>query len=182
MGSCSNLTRLHWGGTVSLEQLAPVIEKPIWAHLEDFSLDYFRGSDKEFAAYISTHLPPLKHLKLSVVNFGSECFAFLRERRLDSLRTLSLTGIRAITSRMALDILLQFPYLTLFGTERIDLRDFRSTPQPWVCQELKHFQVFLKSDPDNPGADTLLLDQLSKLVHVEDLDVRHYSAQIPALA
>lgn len=179
MGTCSNLTRLHWRGTLPIEQLATVMEHPLWPHLEDFCLEYVRGSEEDLAAFVLIHLPPLKHLKILSGHIGPVCFGILQERHLDSLQTLSLVGPRMIISRMALDILLQFPHLVVFETERIDLRDFRLTPQPWVCQGLKHLRVTFESDPNDPGADTLLLEQLSKLVHLEKLCVSPLSYYSP---
>ncbi|KAG9068311.1 hypothetical protein KI688_010577 [Linnemannia hyalina] len=168
MGTCSSLTRLRWRTNISIEQLATVTERPLWPHLEDFSLDYVRGSEEDFAAVVLIHLPPLKRLTILMGPIGPVCFGILQERHLDSLQTLSLTGTEMITSRMALDILIQFPHLVVFEADHIDLRDFRSTPQPWVCQGLKRLRVTFESDPSDPGVDTLLLEQLSKLVHLEE--------------
>ncbi|KAF9123279.1 hypothetical protein BG015_005349, partial [Linnemannia schmuckeri] len=178
MGTCSNLTRLHWGGTIPIEQLATVTERPVWPHLEDFSLEYVRGSDEDLAAYILSHLPPLKHLKLSIGYLGPACFGILQERHLDSLRTLSMPGTKMATRKMALDILLQSPKLVAFKVLSIDLRDLRSNPQPWACRAPKHLQATFESDPNDPEADILLLKQLSKLVHLEGLNVRSYSTPI----
>ncbi|KAG9068328.1 hypothetical protein KI688_010594 [Linnemannia hyalina] len=173
MGTCSNLTRLHWRDIISIEQLATVTERPLWPHLEDFSLGYVQESEEDFAAVVLIHLPPLKRLTILMGPIGPVCFGILQERHLDSLQTLSLAGAGTITSRMALDILLQFSHLVVFEAYHIDLRDFRSTPQPWVCQGLKRLRVTFESDPSDPGVDTLLLEQLSKLVHLEELYATH---------
>ncbi|KAK3836417.1 MAG: hypothetical protein JOS17DRAFT_479132 [Linnemannia elongata] len=177
MGTCSNLTRLHWRGTIPIEQLATVKEHPLWLHLEDFSLECVRGSEEDLAAFILIHLPPLKQLKISIGHIGPVCFSILQERHLDSLQTLSLIGTK-ITSRMTLDILLRSQHLVVFEADRIDLRDFRSTPQPWACQRLRHLRVTFESDPNDPDTDTLLLEQLSKLVHLEELYVSPYLSHL----
>ncbi|KAF9540651.1 hypothetical protein EC957_003936 [Mortierella hygrophila] len=174
MGTCSNLTRLRWRTIISIEQLATVTKRPLWPHLEDLSLDYVRGWEEDFAAVVLIHLPPLKHLTILIEPIGPVCFGILQERHLDGLQTLSLVGTGTITSRMELDILIQFPHLVVFEAQHIDLKDFRSTPQSWVCQGLKRLRVTFESDPNDSGADTLLLEQLSKLMHLEELHVMQY--------
>ncbi|KAF9131566.1 hypothetical protein BGW39_001615 [Mortierella sp. 14UC] len=179
MCSCSNLTRLHWGGTVSLLQLAAVTEHPIFPSLEEFSLgDYVLGSDEELAAVLSW-LPPLKHLRLARGNFGRMCFSILRERHFDSLRTLAAQGQGLISKQMALEVLQSCIHLEEFRANTIKLRDLRPDPRHWVCHGLKHLQVTFENDPYNPGASTLLFDQLSTLTRLEVLDMKYYGYSAP---
>ncbi|KAF9085786.1 hypothetical protein BGX29_001776 [Mortierella sp. GBA35] len=95
---------------------------------------------------------------------------FLR-RHFDSLRSLDVSAFPGFVSSMTLEVLLHCPQLEECMAPRIALKDLRSSPQPWVCLGLKRLSMFFVSDPDAPGDNALLFDQLSRLGRLELLDV-----------
>ncbi|KAF9089947.1 hypothetical protein BGX23_006344 [Mortierella sp. AD031] len=117
--------------------------------------------DDEVASMIR-QLPAFRHFEL-------ECNEF--KRLFNTVRTLRMQLCRQFTSRMALDVLLHCVHLEDFETYQISLSDLQSTLQPWACQGLKRLKVFFASDPDEPGNNTLLFEQLSRLRRLESLDV-----------
>ncbi|KAG0273515.1 hypothetical protein BGZ95_010679 [Linnemannia exigua] len=185
MCRCPNLTRFHWGGNILLQQVAAVAELPDWPFLEEFSLGGdVHGSDEDLARILSC-LYPLKHLRLTSGDFGQVCFSILRERHFDSLKTLAAQGGGLLSSQMALEVLQGCAHLEEFRANKINLRDLRSSPQPWVCLGLKHLQVTFASDPRDPDADSIMFDQLSRLTRLEVLDMKSYgsiSTGLPSFA
>ncbi|KAF9106287.1 hypothetical protein BGX29_009936 [Mortierella sp. GBA35] len=143
-----------------------------WPLLEELDVGVFPGTDKEIANAIRL-LPPLKCLRRGYHSdaFGPVCFGNLRERHFDSLRGLDVLSCRLFTSRMALDVLLQWPQLEEFGASCIFLIDILATPQPWVCHGLKKLSTFFASDPDNFASDLLVFEHLSRLSFLEEVDI-----------
>ncbi|KAF9289452.1 hypothetical protein BGZ88_007730 [Linnemannia elongata] len=119
------------------------------------------------------------HLKnhaewVQIIGYGplpSSALAISNGRLFPSLKSLHLTGCCKVTSRMALDALLQYHELEDFRVPRISVTDLKLTPQPWVCHGLKRLSVFFASDPVDPRADSLVFEQLSRLQWLESLDV-----------
>ncbi|KAK3844296.1 MAG: hypothetical protein J3R72DRAFT_488714 [Linnemannia gamsii] len=173
--SCHNLTKLHWGGTIPIQQVALAAKHPIWPSLEDLRLGATIGSDQDLAAVIFHHLPPLKHLNLASGAFGPVCFGILRERHFGTLTSLTAPEFGVLSSGMALDLLQHCSHLEVLQTNHICMRDVRSNPQPWACRGLKHLQVTFDSDPYSPEADTILFEQLSRLTSLEEINISRYS-------
>ncbi|KAF9911597.1 hypothetical protein EC991_003061 [Linnemannia zychae] len=169
--SCHNLTKLRWGGTIPLRQVASAAKHPVWPFLEDLQLGVVHGSDQDLADVIFHHLPPLKQLSLSSGAFGPLCFGILRERHFATLTSLDAPKSNLFSSRMALDVLLHCVNLEQLRVYHIYMRDVRATPQPWVCRGLKHLEVTFESDPNDYEADALLFEQLSKLTHLKHINI-----------
>ncbi|KAK3844288.1 MAG: hypothetical protein J3R72DRAFT_488703 [Linnemannia gamsii] len=117
------------------------------------------------------------HLRLASGNFGQVCFGILREQHFGSLRTLAMRGAGLLSSQMALEVLQSCARLEEFRASEINLRDLRSSPQPWVCLGLKHLQVIFTSDPRDPEADSLMFGQLSTLTRLEELEMTPYGSR-----
>ncbi|KAF9139912.1 hypothetical protein BGX30_007327 [Mortierella sp. GBA39] len=169
MQGCRNLTRLHWSEPIPIRDGATMTVLPAWPLLEDFQVHSGRGSEEELADVILRHLPPLKHLKLEGGPFGRACFSRLRDRHFETLRTLSLTGPCSMTSRMALDVLLNCATLEVLEVAYIAIEDLRETPQPWACRGLRRFHGTVESS--YKGMHTLFFEQLSRLQLLEEVDL-----------
>lgn len=170
---CRNLRKLHMlseQSGVLLDEFAKRLEHGWWPHLEDVYLGGV-GTSYEQLASVICNLPPLKQFGLESINFDFLCFDQLRRRHFPCLRSLDLTSCCKVTSRMALDVLLQCHQLEDFRAPRISVTDLKSTPQPWACHALKRLSVFFASDPVNPRADSLIYEQLSRLKWLESLDL-----------
>ncbi|KAF9097885.1 hypothetical protein BGX29_007875 [Mortierella sp. GBA35] len=181
IGTCSNLTRLHWGcdtgsspGHIPLQDIdtTPVwgfvhtdisstpgvlqdfinlAERSAWPQLDDLDLQNLPGSDEQFAALLG-HLPPLKYLSLPPARGGGAAyFEPLRGRHFDSLRSLNVSAFRGFESSKALKVLQNCPQLEEYAARRVSLKDLRSSPLAWVCLGLKRLTVFFASDCDEPG-------------------------------
>ncbi|OAQ31694.1 hypothetical protein K457DRAFT_890307 [Linnemannia elongata AG-77] len=106
------------------------------------------------------------HLKnhaewVQILGYGplpSSALAISNGRLFPSLKSLHLTGCCKVTSRMALDALLQYHELEDFRVPRISVTDLKLTPQPWVCHV-------------DPSANSLVFEQLSRLQWLQSLDV-----------
>ncbi|KAF9096553.1 hypothetical protein BGX23_010964 [Mortierella sp. AD031] len=173
IGACSNLTQLHLeydDGSTPVQDFATLAKRSAWTKLEDLSLSSVHGSDEQFAALLR-HLPPLKQLTLWRAWGGPASFESLRGRHFDSLRSLDVSAFPGFVSSMTLEVLLHCPQLEECMAPRIALKDLRSSPQSWVCLGLKRLSMFFVSDPDAPGDNALLFDQLSRLGRLELLDV-----------
>jgi hypothetical protein len=174
---CSNLTRLRWGAlNLNGYEEPAVTEGPIWPHLEDFSLQLVVGSDEEIARGLFCRLPSLKNLRLDGGFFGPLCFDTLRERHFGSLRSLCLGYACDFPGEMALKALQECTNLEVFEIESLCLKDFRSTsPGVWACLGLKCLRVSFESEPadiEDPEADMLLFEQLSRLTSLQELEMR----------
>ncbi|KAF9540650.1 hypothetical protein EC957_003935 [Mortierella hygrophila] len=169
MQGCRNLTRLHWSGQIPIRDGATMTILPAWPLLEDFQVNSGRGSEEELADVILRHLPPLKHLRLEGGPFGRACFGRLRDRHFETLRTLSLRGPCSMTSRMALDVLLNCATLEVLEIAYIAIEDLQETPQPWACRGLRRLHGTVESS--YKGMHTLFFEQLSRLRLLEEVDL-----------
>ncbi|KAG0312058.1 hypothetical protein BGZ97_011463 [Linnemannia gamsii] len=180
LGKCCNLTKFRWqchSRLIPLQQFADMAQMSLWPLLDDLHIGKTSGTDGQLGVIIQ-HLPPLKHWTLKSGNFGPASFAQLQDRHFGSLTTLSMPKVDTFTSHMALKALSNCSQLEVFEARRISLQDLRLSPQFWTCRRLRRLRVFFTMDSSKDiGAETLLLEQLSKLEQLEEIDV----SQMPRL-
>ncbi|KAF9120377.1 hypothetical protein BGW39_011470 [Mortierella sp. 14UC] len=182
--ACRGLTRLRWGndfGQISVATFVGYLKHSTWPQLDDLALESVRQSDKEFA-HVMGLVPPLKHLRLEGKNFGPLCFNQLQKRHFTTLRALHMELCHSLTSRMALDILLNCQHLEEFSARFISQDDLLATPQPWVCLGLRCLKCAFIGNTDELDSDELdsddnnnnwqTFEHLSKLRYLEKIDLR----------
>ncbi|KAG0286138.1 hypothetical protein BGZ96_009741 [Linnemannia gamsii] len=180
LGKCRNITKFRWqcsSRLIPLQQFADLAQMSLCPSLEDLHIGKTSGTDGQLGIIIR-HLPPLKHWTLKSGNFGPTSFAELQDRHFGSLTTLSMPKVDTFTSHMALKALSYCSQLEVFEARRISLEDLRLSPRPWTCRRLRRLKVFFTMAASKDiVSETLLLEQLSRLEQLEEIDV----SQMPRL-
>ncbi|KAF9363070.1 hypothetical protein BGX34_004959 [Mortierella sp. NVP85] len=87
------------------------------------------------------------------------------------LKVLNLGFAKDITSQMAQEVLSSCPLLVKLRIPQIDAMDIVQG-QPWVCLGLRELSVFFAFDPSTiEFSQTLVMDQLSRLTRLEELNL-----------
>ncbi|KAF9120378.1 hypothetical protein BGW39_011471 [Mortierella sp. 14UC] len=170
---CTGLTRLRWSHASSyfpIDDFIRFLEGKTWPLLDDLALERIAEEDKDVATVIRL-VPPLKHLRLQARSFGPLCFGELGKRHFGTLRSLCLSRCDGLTSRMALEVLNNCSLLEVFEARCISVVDLAELPQPWACHRLKYLGICFNGGHDQPGMDSVVFEQLSRLKQLEEIDL-----------
>ncbi|KAF9089927.1 hypothetical protein BGX23_006351 [Mortierella sp. AD031] len=175
---CPNLNTLDWeiygyeGFTT--DRLIRVFTDKTWPRLESFS--WTRGSvSDDVSADILRALPPLKVYRTKNKPFKDLSFSRLQVYHFGTLRSLNIRGCTSFSGQMTLSVLSECVHLEEFQAYYIRAGDLRSkdpNSRNWACTGLKLLRMYIASDPNDPEADELVFEQLSRLHRLEELQTK----------
>ncbi|KAG0259810.1 hypothetical protein BGZ95_004582 [Linnemannia exigua] len=175
MMRCPNLTYLEWRTTNSKFpglRLEKAIRQITWPKLDSFQLTGACYSDERVATLLQ-HLPPQHVFRLPSAQLSALSFSRLQERHFSTLRILDMNGCVQFSSSMALAVLCGCPLLEDLSAYYLTVKDMGQLGPArldWVCLGLKQLKLYIARDPEHPEDDRLIIDQLSKLKQLEQLE------------
>ncbi|KAK3810179.1 MAG: hypothetical protein J3Q66DRAFT_373217 [Benniella sp.] len=178
MQRCPNLRSLRWALTESVLQLfaqgfVQLYSAGTWPHLQNLSArlsgsgDY--GDDSDLSKVIGV-MQRITSFKASSFSFTPELMDLFRPH-FSNLQNLNVCQATTFTSAMTQEVMSSCPLLTSFKGVTIDAIDI-TQGRPWTCLKLKLLKLGFCFDPSTiDRMQPLVLDQLSRLTRLEDLEV-----------
>ncbi|KAK3810180.1 MAG: hypothetical protein J3Q66DRAFT_415520 [Benniella sp.] len=145
-----------------------LISARTWPHLQGLSASSY--DDNSDLSKVIGAMQRIADLKVRKYSFYIRADGSLRPH-LSNLQTLDLYEAIAFTSELAQEVMSSCPLLTVFKGCIVDAVDIVQG-RPWVCLQLKLLSLGFRFDSTTfDQMHPLVLDQLSRLTRLEDLEL-----------
>ncbi|GJJ71423.1 hypothetical protein EMPS_03773 [Entomortierella parvispora] len=163
----------------------------MWENLEELELSLSSLEDRDMASIMGALRSPLKKLFVTLTLFGDMSARELlnatgpRGDRIhcDRLEALSLCGCMNVSGAMVQRFLCECPNLKDIRARVLPDLDVQKDPRPWVCKDLRIFQVGLTEavTEQRSSEPSLFIDRLSVLDRLEILGLVDTGLVVPSV-